>query len=70
MLFFSITTKKSEWEAKKQMPSPFAKHLNGGLIKNRVFFNNCAKGQQRRKKHEIQIVYNLGVMHISPENEP
>ena len=52
------------------MPPPFALDLNGRHLKNRVFFNNFAKGQQRRKKHEIQIVYNLGVMHISPENEP
>ena len=51
------------------MPPPFAQDLNGRHLKNRAFFNDFAKGQQRRKKHEIQIVYNLGVMHISPENE-
>lgn len=41
------------------MPSPFAQDLNGRHLKNSVFFNDFAKGQQRRKKHESQIVYNM-----------
>ena len=41
------------------MPPPFAQDLNGRHLKNRAFFNDFAKGQQRRKKHEIQIVYNM-----------
>ena len=40
------------------MPPPFAQDLNGRHLKNRAFFNDFAKGQQR-KKHEIQIVYNM-----------